>query len=326
MSDYDESIQRGCSVRFADEDRPSARERRRGELVPRSAKTRQTSEFDGFARVARVSSRYDPSIVYVVDECLTRGVFGVFVKWFESYAANTDLPGCIVVAGYRSDTRIRSSLIDQEDSIHYVRLDPRDKYPIFELKRATNCPSVTILLTARGSRLENVLTCDGCIALNPRDSMERNCDRVATILASMTERYLSHFHDSRESHSDDADDIDTNDDDDADEFYTNNDSDNRKNDSEKIDARGAKRHDFVDATIATDTDNDDEEEENEEDEDDDYRSESGDQFERMRKNDASETSRIAMERDRRILSQLNEHARQLREIYRPEYVSSTIET
>lgn len=44
-----------------------------------------------------LSTRYDPSIVYAVDEILTRGSYLVLARWFHSYV---NLPGCVVVVGY----------------------------------------------------------------------------------------------------------------------------------------------------------------------------------------------------------------------------------
>lgn len=147
--------------------------------------------FEEFARDATVSARYDTSIVYVIDESLTRGTFATFLQWFRSYAATTDLPGCTVIAGYGHAPR------ERDDGIPYVRVDPRDERPIFALKRDTNCPSVTILITLASSRMERTLNCDGCIVLNARDDMQRNCRRVHEALSHLARTHLSFIYEQR---------------------------------------------------------------------------------------------------------------------------------
>lgn len=178
----------------------------------------------GRRREIEIDARYDPSIVYVLDEHLTRGAHVALAKWFVSFVEEAELPGYVVVAGYAARGRtcaIRrfdengtdecraTSLYDgttieySANGQQYIRLDPNDNYPIFSLKRETNGPCVTLLLTFRSSQLERRLNCDGCIVVHPRETIDRACKRIADIVLDLNDRYLKYLSgDSRSSSGD----------------------------------------------------------------------------------------------------------------------------
>lgn len=190
------------------------------------------------SRVRGVSAKYDPSIVFAIDETLTRGTYAVLAKWFVSYANVSDLPGCVVVVGYergsigrcaandrisskrQRDHRSRSnerrfernddgydgdddSFVDlgcssndvdgdgpSNGRVPLVLLNASQEYPIFEFKRCTGYPIVTILITLRSSRLAYALSCDGRLDVDPRDSVQRSFRKIVDAVGYVTERYL----------------------------------------------------------------------------------------------------------------------------------------
>lgn len=183
------------------------------------------------SRVRGVSAKYDPSIVFAIDETLTRGTYAVLAKWFVSYANVSDLPGCVVVVGYergsigrcasdrnaskrqlllldRSNERRSENDDDNDDSfvdlgcsendvdgpsncrVPLVLLNVSHEYPIFEFKRCTGYPIVTILITLRSSRLAYALSCDGRIDVDPRDSVQRSFRKIVDAVGYVAERYL----------------------------------------------------------------------------------------------------------------------------------------
>lgn len=175
------------------------------------------------SRVRGVSAKYDPSIVFAIDETLTRGTYAVLAKWFVSYANVSDLPGCVVVVGYERGSvgrcasdrdapkRQRRSFDHSENDDAFVDLGCSEngpsngrvplvllnaslEYPIFEFKRCTGYPIVTVLVTLRSSRLAYALSCDGRIDVDPRDSVQRSFRKIVDAVGYVAERYLKDFY------------------------------------------------------------------------------------------------------------------------------------
>lgn len=175
------------------------------------------------SRVRGVSAKYDPSIVFAIDETLTRGTYAVLAKWFVSYANVSDLPGCVVVVGYERGSvgrcasdrnapkRQRRRSFDRSENddafvdlgcsendvdgpsngrVPLVLLNASLEYPIFEFKRCTGYPIVTILITLRSSRLAYALSCDGRVDVDPRDSVQRSFRKIVDAVGYVAERYL----------------------------------------------------------------------------------------------------------------------------------------
>lgn len=143
-----------------------------------------------------VHARYDSTIVHLLDECLMRGPYAVFVQWLERYIRVKNYPGYICVVGYTSEdlfrTRFRGSVIAD---FCYSRIDPIDPYPIFSIKRDLQFPSVTILFTCESSRVQRTVATDGCIALLKRDTIKRSIQRVCRVMELLRAKYLNQMSD-----------------------------------------------------------------------------------------------------------------------------------
>lgn len=162
-----------------------------------------------------LSTRYDPAIVYAVDENFTRGSYLVLARGFHSYINESNLPGCVVVVGYDHSSSYESvshklavgtfgedadgRTIDLGGAqVPYIPLSSTLEYPIFEFKRYTGYPTVAILITLHSSRLKHTLSCDGRIDVHPRDSKQRSCKRISEALGHVAECYLNDlFYDDR---------------------------------------------------------------------------------------------------------------------------------
>lgn len=207
-----------------DTDRRRSSDNKRRKVIESCSSSSAAVAMNG---VNGVSAKYDPSIVFAIDEILTRGAYSILAKWFVTYANVSDLPGCIVVVGYdrgcdsnakkkgetcfvnlgaantvnnneyrdhEDDSDIGCNVHDDFDTTNYrvpiIRLNATLEYPIFEFKRCTGYPIVTILLTLRSSRMAHALSCDGRIEVDSRESMQRSFRRIAEAVGHVTDRYL----------------------------------------------------------------------------------------------------------------------------------------
>lgn len=140
--------------------------------------------------ISSVHSRYDPSIVYAVDDILLRGQYNVFVQWFESYFRKCNFPGCVVFTGF-SD--VRQNVVLSNIEYPYIRIQSTGEYPIFSFKMETSYPRSTILITMENSKLSKFLTCDVCIFLKTTQLFSDMCARISESLKYLNDSYLNYF-------------------------------------------------------------------------------------------------------------------------------------
>lgn len=129
---------------------------------------------------------YDSGIVFLIDECFMRKPYRVVGEWIDAYINKRKIQGYTVAVGY--DPKIIPI-----DGIDYVQLDPKERFPIFELKSRLNFPSATILFTNTNSNLYKELNCDLLLVQEPRENIEKICQTFAESLDLINSKYLWRF-------------------------------------------------------------------------------------------------------------------------------------